>query len=166
MAAASFPVTSPMRRGQERERPLPLGGEEPLGRQLALQPLERGEVVAQAETLEREHAQPEVAAGLVQLGPSVGMHAVAVGEIELQRVELAAGHRDAEARSVLGILEREEDARPAGLTPQLRDLALDPDRRQAAQPRGDPAVERADGVDAAVAVVGRLDLHPFRIRGA
>mgnify|MGYP003694418805 CR=1 FL=1 len=38
------------------------------------------------------------------------------------------------------------------LAPQLGDLALDPDRRQALQPRGDAAVERADGVDLAVAV--------------
>ena len=101
MAAASFPVTSPMRRGRSGQRPLALGGEEALGRELALQPLERREVVAEPEALERERAQAEVAARLEQLRPPVGVHAVAVDEIESQRVELAARHRDAEAGAVL-----------------------------------------------------------------
>src|SRR5262245_32984618 len=92
------------------------------------------------------------------------MDAVAVRELEPQPVELPARHRDAEARAVLRVLEREEDARPALRAPQLRDLALDPDRGQAGEPGGDPAVERADGVDLAVAVRGRLDLHEARIR--
>ena len=116
MAAASFPVTSPMRAGRSGSGRLRSAAKSPSAASLRLQPLERGEVVAEAEALERERAQPELAARLVQLGPSVGMHAVAVGEIEPQRVELAARHRDAEARAVLRVLEREEDARPAGLS--------------------------------------------------
>jgi hypothetical protein len=92
------------------------------------------------------------------------VHAVAVGELQPQRVELPTRHRDAEARAVLRVLEREEDARPAVRAPQLRDLALDPDRRQALQPGGDAAVEGADGEDLAVAVLDRLDLHEARIR--
>ena len=78
---------------QERERPLPLR------RRRAPRPpaccFSRSSAARwspRPKRSRREHAQPEVAAGLVQLGPSVGMHAVAVGEIELQRVELAAGH--------------------------------------------------------------------------
>ena len=98
---------------QNGKRALALGGEKALGSELALQPLERREVVAEPEPLERQRAQAKLAARLVQLGSSVGVDAVAVDELELQRVELAARHRDAEARAVLRILEREEDARPA-----------------------------------------------------
>jgi hypothetical protein len=120
-------------------------------------------VLAEPEPLERERSQAELAACFEQLRPAVGVHAVAVGELQPQRVELAARHRDAEARAVLGVLEREEDARPAVRAPQLRDLALDPDRRQALQPGSDAAVEGAHGVDLAVAVLDRLDLHEARI---
>ena len=116
---------------QERQRPLPLGGEETLGGELRLQPLERGEVRADAEALDRERAQLELAALLVELRPAEDVHALAVGEVEPQRVELAARHRHADARAVGRILEREEDARPALVPPELGHLALDPDGRQA-----------------------------------
>src|SRR5207244_11975695 len=104
---------------------------------------------------QRQRGQAELAAGFVQRGPSVDVDAVAVGEVEPQRVEAPARHRDAEAGVVGGILEREEDAGPALLPAQLRDLALDPDGGQTGEPGGDAAVERADAVDAPVAVLDR-----------
>ena len=82
-----------MRRGKQRQRPLALGGEEPLGGELALQPLERRQVRAEAEALDRERAQPEVAARGEELRPPEDVDALAVGEVEPQRVELAARHR-------------------------------------------------------------------------
>src|SRR5204863_2786188 len=89
----------------------------------------------------------------------VDVDALPVAQVEPQRVELTARHLDGEAGAVGGILQRQEDARPALLATELGDLALDPDRRQPLQPRRDPAVERGDAVDASVAVLGRLDLH-------
>ena len=61
-AAASLPVTSPIASRQARQRSLAAGVEEPFRGELLLQPLERGEVVAEAEALDREGPQPEVAA--------------------------------------------------------------------------------------------------------
>ena len=99
-AAASLPVTSPIRRGKQRQRALALGGEEPFGGELRLQPLERGEMRADAEALDRERPQPELAALLVELRPAEDVHALAVGEVEPQRVELAARHLHADAGAV------------------------------------------------------------------
>jgi hypothetical protein len=123
-------------------------------------------VVAEAEALDREGAQAEVAASLEQLGPAVNVDALSVREVEAERVELAAGHRHGEAGAFVGVLEREEDALPAILAAELRDLAFDPDGRQAREPVGDAAVERGDAVDAPVAVLDRLDLHAWMLRPA
>ena len=147
-----------------RQRPLPLGREQPLGGELLLQPLERREVRAEPEALDRERAQVEVAALLVQLRPPVDVHALAVAQVEPQPVELPARHLHREARAVLGILQREEDRRPALLPPQLGDLALDPERRQPLQPARDALVEGAHGVDLAPLDLRRLDLHRAAIR--
>ena len=114
---------------------------------------------AEPVALDRQRAQVEVAALLVQLGPPVDVHALAVGELEPQRVELAAPHLDGEAGAVLGVLEREEHRRPALLPAQLGHLALDPDRRQPLEPRADALVEGADREDLAAVDLGRLDLH-------
>ena len=142
-----------------RQRPLALGREEPLGRELLLQPLERREVRAEPEALDRERAQVEVAALLVQLRPPEDVDALAVGEVEPQPVELPARHLHREARAVLGILEREEHGRPPFLPAQLGDLALDPQRRQPLQPARDALVERAHREDLAPFDLGGLDLH-------
>ena len=96
---------------------------------------------------------------LEEVGPPVDVDALAVGEVEAQRVEAAAPHRDAEAGAVGRVLEREEDGLPALLAAELGDLALDPDGGQAREPLGDAAVERGDGVDLPVAVLDCLDLH-------
>ena len=149
---------------QERQPPLPLRGEQALGGELLLQALQRGQVLADPEPLERERAEAELALRLVELWAAVDVHAVAVGEVEPQPVELAAGHRDAETGAVRGILEREEDAGPARLAAELGHLAFHPDRGQAREPGGDAAVERAHRVDPAVAVVDRLDFHTGEAR--
>ena len=113
---------------------------------------------ADAEALDRERAELELAALLVQLGPAEHVHALAVSEVEPQRVEPSARHRDADAGAVGRILEREEDGCPALVPAELGDLALDPDGGEARQPLPDPSVERGDRVDGAVVVRQRLDL--------
>ena len=159
-AAASFPVTSPILRGRNGSgASLRDPAKSPSPRELLLQPLERREVVALAEALERERAQLELALRREQLRPPVHVRALALLEVEPQRVELAARDRARQARAVGRILEREEDVRPAGVAAELRDLALDPDGREAGDPVGDAAVERGDGVDLAVAVLQGLDLR-------
>ena len=142
-----------------RQRPLALGREQPFRRQLLLEPLERGQVLAEAEALDRQRPQPQLALRLEQLRPPVHVHAFAVPQVEAQRVELPARHQPGDDRPVARVLEREEDALPALLPAQLADLALDPDRRQPLQPGADAAVERRDRVDPPVAVLDRLDLH-------
>ena len=159
-AAASLPVTSPISRGKRGSGRLRSAAKRPFGRERALQPLERGEVRAEAEALDREHLEPQLAALLVELRAAEDVHALAFAQVELERVELAARHLRRQARAVLGVLEREEDGRPALLAPELRHLALDPQRRQAVQPRCDARVERADAVDLASVDLRRLDLHP------
>ena len=94
-------------------------------------------MVAEAEALDRERAQAEVAARLEELGPAEDVHALAVPQVEPERVEARRAHRHREARAVVRVLEREEDALPRLLAPQLGDLALDPDRRQPREPAGD-----------------------------
>ena len=98
---------------QVRQRPLARVGEEALGGEGRLQALERGEVGADAEALDRERAELELAALLVELRPAEDVHALAVREVEPQRVEPPARHRHADARAVGRILEREEDASPS-----------------------------------------------------
>ena len=165
LAAASLPVTSPIRRGSAGQRALALGREEALGGELALQPLERGEVRRRGRSARSMSARSRKSPrGLEQLRPSEDVDALAVREVEPERVELPARHRHAEARAVGRVLEREEDALPALLAAQLGDLALDPDRRQPREPVGDAAVERGHGVDRAVAVLDRLDLHALMLR--
>jgi hypothetical protein len=145
------------------ERALAGRREETFGGKSLLEPLERGEVRAEAEALDRERAQPELAACLEEGRAPVDVDAFAVDEVQAQGVELAARHLDGEACAALGILQREEDGGPRGLTPELGHLALDPDRRQPLEPRRDALVEGRDGVDLAIAVLERLDLaHALR----
>ena len=120
-------------------------------------------MVAEPEALDRQRAQAEVAALLEELRAAVDVHALAVGEVEPQCIEAAARHGHAEAGAVAGILQREEDALPAFVPAQLGHFALDPDRRQAAEPVRDAVVERRDGVDLPFSVVERLDLHGLSV---
>ena len=94
---------------EARQRPLPLGGEEALRGKRALEPLQRGEVLAEPEALDRHRAQMELASLLVEIRPAVDVDALAVDELEPQPVELAARHLDRQGRSVLRVLQREED---------------------------------------------------------
>ena len=133
-AAASLPVTSPISRGNRGSGALARSARTALRRRASLQPLERREVRAEPVALDRQRLQPQLATLLVELGPAEDVDALAVGEAELERVELAARHLHRQARAVLGILEREEHRRPALLPAQLRHLALDPERRQLVEP--------------------------------
>ena len=101
LAAASLPVTRPIRRGRRGSGRLRAVGEQPLGGELRLQPLERGEVGAEPEALDRERPQAEVAPLLPELGPPVDVHALAVPEVEPEPVELPARHRTREAGAAL-----------------------------------------------------------------
>ena len=65
-----------------RQRPLALRCEQSLRGELLLQPLQRGEVLAEPEALDRERPQAELAAKLPELGPAVDMDALAVRQIE------------------------------------------------------------------------------------
>ena len=78
---------------------------------------------AETEALDREHAQVEVATLLVELGTAVHVHALAVGEVESQRVELASRHLCRKAGAAVRILEREVHRRPALLPAQFGDAA-------------------------------------------
>ena len=144
------------------QRALVGGVEEPFVGELLFQPLDRGQMRTESEALERECAQPELAFRREELGTPEHVDALALREVELQRVERPPGDRGGQARAVGRILEREENAAPALRPAQLRHLALDPQRRQPLEPVGDAAVEAGDGVDLPVAVEQWFDLHPGR----
>ena len=156
-------MSTPTARGKRGSAALALGGEQPFRGERPLQPLDRGEVVAEPEALDRRDAEGQLALGLVELGPALGVHALAVGEVELERVEATPLHRRPQAGAAGRVLEREEDERPGLVAPQFGHLALDPELGQAAQVDPDPLVERGDAEDLAVAVERRLDLHPARV---
>ena len=99
-AAASLPVTSPIRRGRRGRGRLRSAAKRPSAASFCLQPLERREVLAEPEALDREGAQSEVAAGLEELRAAEDVDALAVREVEPERVELSAGHGHAEAGAV------------------------------------------------------------------
>ena len=119
-------------------------------------------MLAETEPLERKCPEAELALRRVQLGPPEHVDPLAVGEVELERVERASRNRGGEAGAVVRILEREEDAAPVRVPAQLRHLALDPERRQPREPVGDATVEARDGEDLLVAVEQWLDLHHGR----
>ena len=100
LAAASFPVTSPIRRGRRGSGRLRSAAKRPSAASFRFSRSSRGEVVAEAEALDRERAQAEVAARLEELGAAEHVHALAVGEVEPERVEASARHRHAEAGAV------------------------------------------------------------------
>src|SRR6266545_761677 len=142
-----------------RELALPLLGEQSFGRELALEALQRREMLTEAEALDRERAEAEVPSRLEELGPAEHVDTLAVCELEAKRVELAARHRHGQAGTVAGILERQEDALPPSLAAELGHLAFDPDGRQAREPARNAAVEGRDRVDTAIAVFDCLQLH-------
>ena len=85
---------------EERQRALALLGEEPFRGEGLAQPLDpRGER-AEADRLERERPEAERTARRVELGPAEDLDGGAVGELDPQRVERGARHRDRQARAV------------------------------------------------------------------
>ena len=75
-----------------RQSALPALVEEPFGGELRLQPFECREVRAEAEPLDRQGLQPKLASLLEQLGAAEHVHALTLGEVELQSVELPTRH--------------------------------------------------------------------------
>ena len=120
-----------------RQRALSLGREEPFGRELLLEPLERGEVGAEAEALDREHLEAQLALLRPHLGAAVDVDSLAVRQVEAERVEPPSRKGCFHARAAVLVLEREEHGLPALLTPQLGDLALDPHGWQPPEPVGE-----------------------------
>ena len=116
-------------------------------------------MIADPEALDRQRAETEITAGLVELRATEDVHPIAVDEIEPQRVEARAQDRDTEAGAVGRILEREEHGLPALVPAQLGDLALDPHSREPGEPVSDAAIERRNGVDLLLSVLDCLDLH-------
>ena len=149
----------PDRARDPRERTLSLGGEEALGRESAFEELERDEVLAEPEPLDRRQPERELSPRLPDLRATLRVHGLALLEPELEAVEGAPLHGRLERRSGGGITEREEDRRPGLVPTQLGHLALHPDRRDASDVPGHAAVEGGDRVDLAVTVEDRLDLH-------
>ena len=78
---------------EARQRALALGCEQPFGRQHALEALDRREMVAEPDALDRRRAEAELALGLVDLGLALDEHALAVAELERELVEPAPRHR-------------------------------------------------------------------------
>ena len=78
---------------EARQRALALGREQALGGEDALEPLDRGEVVAEPDPLDRARPEAELALRLVDLGLALDEHALTVGELELELVEPAPLHR-------------------------------------------------------------------------
>ena len=146
-----------------RQRALALGREQPFVGQGALEALDRGEVVAEADPLDRDGAEAQLAARFVDLGLALDEHALAVAEPERESVEAAPWHRRAQAGATRRVLECEEDERPRVVAAQLRDLTLDPQHGQPTEVDPDPLVERGDAEDLAVAVERCFDLHPGRV---
>ena len=113
--------------GQERQRPLQLAGEQPLGREQLPAPLEPGQQLAEADHPDLADRERERAAvGVVgRLGQH--HHAGALDQRRRQAVDDAA--RDGERHRDVGdgVAQRHEDGLEPGPAADLRDLALDPD---------------------------------------
>ena len=143
-AADRGAVTRPTRGGQERERPLQRGVEEPLGGQQLSAPLELGEQLAEADHpdlagVERERA----AVGVVgRLGVHDDAGALDQRWVEAVEERAAAGHRhrDVGHRVAQGHEHRLQPWPPA----HLGDLSLDPDGAEAVDPARDRVRDRPD----------------------
>ena len=97
---------------EPRQRPLPLGREEALGRE---PPRSRSSAAAWSPAPTRStaaSAEAQLPARLVELEPAEHLDALALGQGRLDRVEAPALDRRREAGAGLRVLEREEDVRP------------------------------------------------------
>ena len=124
---------------RERQRPLADGVEQALRGQQPPDPLDAGQQLTEADGADLGGAQGERAAGDVVVGPGTDDHARALGEFEpgpVGDVAVAGDrHRHVRRRVAQGQEHRGRSAAPG----QLRDLALDPDLAEAADPVGDLA---------------------------
>ena len=84
--------------GKPGEGALALGGEEALRGELCLEALEGREVLAEPEALDRARAVGSRRGASKSSGPAEDVDALAVREVEPQRVELPAGHGHARGR--------------------------------------------------------------------
>src|SRR5262249_8772116 len=133
--------------------------EEAFGREAALEPLEREEMLSEPEALDGGHAESELATRFPELGAALRVHRLTLLEAELEAVEDAALDRRLERGAPRRVAARAEHRRPRLVAPELRHLALDPDGGDPTQVPRDAAVERGHRVDLAIAVQDRLDLH-------
>ncbi len=149
----------PDRARNAREATLPLRREQALGGELALELLEREQVRAEPDPLDRRRPESELRLLLVDLRATGDVDGLAFGEVELEAVVRAPRDRDVERRAGLRILQRQEDVGPGVVAAELGDLPLHPQGGQPAEVHPDAAVERRDGEDLAVAVHEVLDLR-------
>ncbi len=140
---------------ESREWSLSLLGEEPFGRQSALQALEGRQLISLACPFDCARAEDELALGLVEVEIAHDLDAISVGEREVELVVSAALHLHLEARIALAA-EREEHGGPGFVSPKLAHLALDPDPLDPPEIPAKSPVERRNGIDLAVADHDRL----------
>ena len=127
LAAASLPVTSPMRCGMKgsarfrsaAKRPSEASRRFSRSSRRRSAPSPKGSIVSARSW--------KVASGLPELGAREHVDAIAVRHVEPEAVEPGARHRDGNDRRAFEILQREEHALPARLTTELGDLALHPE---------------------------------------
>ena len=163
-AAASLPVTSPMRRGRRGSGRLRSGANRPSAASFRFSRSSAARCSPSPKrSIERARSRKSPRASNSSGRPKTWTRSP-FARSSRSASNCPRGHRHAEARAVRGVLEREEDALPALLAAQLGHLALDPDGRQAREPVADAAVERGHREDPAVAVLDRLDLHARMLR--
>src|SRR5262249_21748356 len=127
-----------------RQRALAFSGEEPLAREGLLEPLERRQMLAEPEALERRCSKRELATAFEELGVTLDVQLLSVDEIEPERIEPLARDRRGKRGAGQRVLEGEEDGTPGVIAPELAELALDPDLRELLQPQADAAIEARD----------------------
>jgi hypothetical protein len=131
--------------GEERQRPLALLGEEPLGREQLATPLDAREQLAEPDHADVAGAQRERAAVGVERRLGVDHHARTLDDGRVERVEELAraghGHRDVGDR----VAQRHEDGVHALAAAELGDLALHPHGTEPIDPSGDQVGDLSDG---------------------
>ena len=140
-AAASLPVTRPMRRGSWGVAAL-FGGEELLRGELPLEALECRQVVAEAEAFDREGAEAELAASLEEPGrPYTWTRSpLTRSRRSASNCRAASGRRDRSRRPGLSVKKTDCQVlrRSSVSSPRPRSSA-------GGEPVRDPAVEPGDG---------------------
>jgi hypothetical protein len=143
LGVAVFARDEPDDPGQERQRALATGIEEPLGGELRPQSLESLEQVAESDMLQLEHLHGERPA----LDPPVRLHqrdhVVAGLELLVEASAHRRPHLEREGCVGIEVFELAVDVAPRDAP--LGDLALDPDRAEAVEVLLELAGEECDG---------------------